>query len=67
MIEKRSNARRAPYSPRKNQPKRKAKDNLPFWPKFRNTYKELLGMPGMAEKLRFPLKSDRNMGSRKEV
>ena len=31
------------------------------------TYKELLGMAGMAEKLRFPPKSDRNIGSRKEA
>jgi len=31
------------------------------------TYKELLAMPGMADKLRFPLKSDRILGPRKEV
>jgi len=31
------------------------------------TYKELLVMPGMADKLRFPPKSDRNLGPRKEV
>jgi len=31
------------------------------------TYKELLGMPRMTNKLRFPPKSDRNLGLRKEI
>jgi len=65
--EKRSDARRAPYAPKKSQPRTKAIDELPFWPKFRMTYKELLGMPGMTNKLRFPPKLDRNLGSRKEI
>jgi len=39
---------------------------LAFRPKFRMTYKELLAMPGMADKLRFPPKYDRNLESRKE-
>ena len=67
VTEKRSDARRAPYTTRKNQPRTKTRDDLPFRPKFRMTYKELLGMLEMAEKLRFPPKSDRNLGSRKEA
>jgi len=50
-IEKRSGARRAPYAPRKRQTRMKARDDLPFQPNL-----ELLGMPGMADKLRFPPK-----------
>ena len=67
VIKKRSDARRTPFAPRKNQPRTKVRDDLPFRPKFQVTYKELLGMPGMAEKMRFPQKSDRNLGSRKEA
>ena len=67
VTEKRLDTRRAPYVPRKSQPRSKAKDDLPLRPKFRMTYKELLAMPGMADKLRFPPKSDRNLGPRKEV
>ena len=66
-IEKRSDERRASYIARKNQPRTKAKEDLPFRPRFRITYKELLSIPGMADKLRFPPKSDRNLGSRNET
>jgi len=31
------------------------------------TYKELLSMPRMEDMLRFPKKSDRNLGPRKET
>jgi len=31
------------------------------------SYKELLTMPGMANKLRFPPKSDRNLGRHKQT
>jgi len=67
VTEKRSDAQRAPYAPRKNQPRRKARDDMPFRPTFRMTYKEMLGMPGMAKKLMFPPKFDRNIGPRKEA
>jgi len=52
--EKRSDIRQAPYIAKKNQPKTKTREDLPFQPKFWMTYKKLLGMPGMADKLRFP-------------
>ena len=66
VTEKRSDTQRAPYAPRKSQLKSKEK-NLPFRPKFRMTYKELLDMSSMADKLRFPMKSVKNLGPRKEV
>jgi len=31
------------------------------------TYKELLSMPGVVEKLKFPQKSNRNLGQRKDT
>jgi len=67
VTEKRPDTRRAPYAPRKSQPGSKAKDDLPFRPKFRMTYKELLAMSGMADNPRFPPKFDRNLGPGKEV
>jgi len=67
VTKKRSDVRRAPYAPKKGQTMTKARDDLPFRPKFKMTYKELLAMPGMIDKLRFPPKSDKNLGLRKEV
>ena len=65
--EKRSPTRRPPYAPRRGQSKSKAKGGLPFRPKFKMTYKELLTIPGMADKLRFPPKTDRNFGPSKDT
>jgi len=66
-IGKRSDIWRAPYALRKNQTRSKAKDDLPFQPKFKMSYKELLAMPSMADHLRFPPKSNRNLGLWKEI
>jgi len=44
---------RAPYIARKNQPRTKAREDLPFQQRFRMTYKELLSMPEMEDKSRF--------------
>jgi len=41
VTEKRSDTWQAPYAPRKSHPRSKAKDDLPFRPKFKMTYKEL--------------------------
>jgi len=65
--EKRTNAKRAPYLARKNVPKAKAREDLEFRPKFEMTYKELLSIPGVVEKLKFPYKSERNLGPRKDA
>ena len=37
------------------------------YPKFRISYKELIAIPAVAEKLRFPQKADRNLGGRKDI
>jgi len=65
--EKRAGARRTPYSDRKNTPKAKTREDLAFRSKFRMSYKELLSMPGVMEKLKFPQKFDRNLGPRKDT
>ena len=65
--EKRSPTRRAPYASRRGQFKSRAKDDLPCRPKFKMTYKKLLTMPGMVDKLRSPLKTDRNLGPSKDT
>jgi len=66
--EKKMDSRYAPYACRKNEPKTKAREELEFRPKFRVSYKELLGMPGVVNKMKFPQKSDRNnLGPRKDV
>jgi len=36
-------------------------------PKFRVSYKELIAIPVVAEKLRFPQKADENLGGRKDI
>jgi len=36
-------------------------------PKFHVSYKELIAIPVVAEKLRFPQKADRNLGGRKDI
>jgi len=65
--EKRMDSRYAPYATKRNEPKTKARGESEFRPKFRVSYKELLGMPGEVDKLKFPQKTDRNLGSRKDV
>jgi len=39
---------------KKDEPKMKARKESTTWPKLRVSYKELLSMPGVAEKLKFP-------------
>lgn len=60
--EKKSIARRMPYESKKNQPKSRSKDDLPFRPRFKLSYKELLVLPGIQEKLRPPPKTDKVLG-----
>jgi len=65
--EKMTDSRCAPYPNKKNVSKAKAREYLAFQPKFRMSYKVLLSIPGVVEKLKFPQKSDRNLGPRKDV
>jgi len=50
-----------------HQTRSKAKGDLLFRHKFKITYKELLVVSGMANKLRFPTKTDRNLGPSKDT
>jgi len=49
--EKRMNSRYVPYVAKRNEPKTKAKEELATRSKFRVSYKELLSMPRIADKL----------------
>jgi len=61
---KKVDARQHPY--RKGEFKERGKKKE-VCPKFRISYKELIGIPVVAEKLRFPLKADINLGGRKDI
>ena len=61
---KKAEARHHTY--RKGEFKERGKEEV-FRPKFRISYKELIGIPAMAEKLRFPQKADKNLGERKDI
>jgi len=61
---KKAKTRHASY--RKNQFKARGKEEE-FCPKFRVSYKELISIPMVAVKLRFPQKANRNLGARKNV
>jgi len=65
--EKRTHLRYVPYVGRKDEPKMKAREELIARPKFRVSYKELLSMLGVANKLKFPQKMDQNLGSRRDA
>ena len=65
--EKRSPTRHTPYALKKRHIRSKAKGDLPFRHKFKMTYKEMLAIPGMTDKLRFPPKTDRNLGPSKDT
>jgi len=63
-IEKKAEARQHPY--RKVESKEKGKEEE-VRPKFRISYKELIAIPAIAKKLRFPQKTNRNLGGRKDI
>jgi len=61
---KKGEARHHPY--RKGESKERSKEEE-VRPKFRISYKKLIAIPAVAEKLRFPQKTDRNLGGRKDI
>jgi len=61
---KKEEAKHHPY--KKGEFMERGKDKE-FHLKFRVSYKELIGIPAVAEKLRFPQKADRNLGGRKDI
>jgi len=54
MVEKRTNSRYMPYVAKRNEPKMKARKESVTRPQFRVSYKELLSMPEVMDKLKFP-------------
>jgi len=52
--EKKTNSRHVRYPNKKNASKAKAREDFLFRPKCRMSYKELLGIPGVVEKMKFP-------------
>ena len=56
-----------PYVATRDEPKTKAREGLATRLKFRVSYKELLSMPGIADKLKFPQKIDRFMGTQRDA
>jgi len=66
-IEKRSSARSAPYESKKHQTRSRTKGNLPYRNMFKMNYKELITIPGEGDKLKFPPKTNRNLGPIKDT
>jgi len=56
-------SRYVPYVARKDEPKMKAGEESTTRPKFQVSYKELLSMPEVVDKLKFSHKTDWNLGS----
>jgi len=66
-IEKRTNSRYVLYVTKKDEPKTKVKEETTIRPRFRVSCKELLNMPGVTNKLKFPQRTDRFLGSQREA
>ena len=64
-IKKRTDSRYVPYVAKRDEPKTKVREGSATRPKFRVSYKELLSMLRVTDKLKFPQKIDRFLGSRK--
>ena len=60
--EKRLATWHAPYAPKKHQTRSREKGDLPCRHKSKMNYKELITIPGVADKLRFPQKTNKNLG-----
>jgi len=66
-IEKRAYQRYVPYVAKKDEPKAKAMEETTIRPKFQISCKELIGMPRVSDKLKFPQKTDRFLGSPRDI
>ena len=64
---KRMDSRYVPYVAKKYEPNVKAREESTTRPKFRVCYKDFQSMPGVADKLKFPQKTDRTLGSRRDA
>jgi len=66
-VEKRMDSRYIPYIAKRDEPKTKTREGSATKPKFRVSYKELLSMHGVADKLKFPQKIDWFLGSQRDA
>jgi len=67
FIEKRTNLRYVPYVPKKDEPKTKVREETTIRPRFQGPCKELIGMAGVADRLKFSQKTDRFLGSGRDT
>jgi len=67
FIEKRTDQRYVPYVAKKEEHKTKAKEEMEIRPRFWVSYKEFIGMPRVADRLKFPKMTDRFLGSRRDI
>ena len=65
FTDKRTNPRYVPYVAKKDEPKTKAMEETTIWPRFRVPCIELIGMAEVVNRLKFPVKIDRFLGSRR--
>jgi len=66
-IGKRTNLRYVLYVSKKEEPEIRAREKTTIRPRFRVSCKELLSMPGVANKLKFPQKTNQFLGSRRDT
>jgi len=64
---KRMNPRYVPYVVKKEEPETRAREEATIRTRFQVSCKELLSMPGVADKLKFPQKTNHFLGSRREA
>ena len=65
--EKKSSARQAPYEPKRDQSRARAREGVPTRHKFRLNLKELIAIPDVAYKLKPPPKTGRRLGPSKDT
>jgi len=66
--EKRVNQRYIPYVAKKNESKVKGRKEASARPRFQVSCNELIGIPGVSERLKFPIvKTNRFLGSQKDI
>jgi len=65
-IGKRFDQRYVPYIAKKDEPKNQASKEKIIIPKFSVSYRVLMGKADVVDKLNFPRKTNRSLGSRKE-
>ena len=62
-IGKRMNPRYVLYVAKKEKPETRVREETKIWPRFQVSCKYLLSKPGVVDKLKFPQKTDRLLGS----